>query len=121
MAVTMAAREVFMSAAPRPYSRPSRSVGTNGSDSHWSSGPVGTTSVCPAKQTSGAPVPRRAQRFVTPLLSSGSSRKPSALQSLAEHGLAAGVLRRHRAARDQRARKFKGIAHAGFAGQCAVR
>ena len=32
-----------------------------------SSGPVGTTSVCPAKQTSGRAVPRRAHRLVTPL------------------------------------------------------
>ena len=31
MAVTKAASEPFMSAAPRPYSQPSRSIGTNGS------------------------------------------------------------------------------------------
>ena len=66
-----------MSAAPRPNSLPSRSVGTNGSDSQRSSGPVGTTSVWPAKHTSGDAVPRRAQRLVTPPLASGSRRKPS--------------------------------------------
>src|SRR5882672_3478586 len=39
-ATTKAAIEVFMSAAPRPNSLPSRSVGTKGSLFHWSSGPV---------------------------------------------------------------------------------
>jgi len=77
IATTIAASEVFMSAAPRPNSLPSRSVGANGSDSQRSSGPVGTTSVWPAKHTSGEAVPRRAQRLVTPPLVSGSRRKPS--------------------------------------------
>src|SRR5436190_16332172 len=54
-----------MSAAPRPWSLPSRTVGTKGSECHSLSGPVGTTSVCPAKQTTGCPLPRRAQRLVT--------------------------------------------------------
>ena len=54
-----------MSAAPRPYSLPSRMVGTNGSECHSDSGPVGTTSVWPAKQTSGAALPRRAHRLLT--------------------------------------------------------
>ena len=47
-ATTIAASEVFMSAAPRPYRRPSRWAGVNGWLRHWSSGPVGTTSVWPA-------------------------------------------------------------------------
>ena len=50
--------EPFMSAAPRPYSMPSRMVGVNGSLCHLSTGPVGTTSVWPAKQTSGVAAPR---------------------------------------------------------------
>ena len=40
-------------------------------------GPVGTTSVWPAKQTSGRASPRRAQRLVTPLATSVSHAKPS--------------------------------------------
>ena len=44
-ATTNAATELFMSAAPRPYSVPLRIVGLNGSDDHLSSGPEGTTSV----------------------------------------------------------------------------
>ena len=43
--VTNAAIEAFISAAPRPYSKPSRMVGSNGSLAHFSTGPVGTTSV----------------------------------------------------------------------------
>src|SRR5512140_605863 len=50
-ATTKAAIEVFMSAAPRPYSLPSRCAGVNGSLVHCSSGPVGTTSVWPANTT----------------------------------------------------------------------
>src|SRR5437868_12336168 len=86
MATTMAAMEVFMSAAPRPYSLPSRCVGAKGSLCHWASGPVGTTSVWPANASSGAAAsaPRRtAQRLVT-RKSSGplcivSQTKPSGL------------------------------------------
>ncbi len=77
VAVTNAASELFMSAAPRPNSRPSRSTGANGSERHSASGPVGTTSVWPAKHTSGRASPRRAQRFVTPLRTIVSQRKPS--------------------------------------------
>ena len=47
-ATTMAASEAFMSLLPRPYNMPLRWVGVNGSCVHWSKGPVGTTSVCPA-------------------------------------------------------------------------
>jgi hypothetical protein len=53
MAVTKAASEDFMSAAPRPKSMPSRSVGSKGFDAQASSGPVGTTSVWPANTTRG--------------------------------------------------------------------
>ena len=42
---------------------PSRIVGTNGSECHSASGPVGTTSVCPAKHTSGRALPRRPRVF----------------------------------------------------------
>ena len=40
-------------------------TGVNGSLRHSSSGPVGTTSVWPAKQSTGWASPRRAQRLVT--------------------------------------------------------
>ena len=75
-AVTKQAILVFMSAAPRPYNLPSRSVGSNGSESHFSTGPVGTTSVCPAKQTTGACVPRRNQMFLVSPKWSSSAAKP---------------------------------------------
>ena len=45
----------FMSAAPRPYRRPSRMVGSNGGDVHSASGPLGTTSVCPRNASTGSP------------------------------------------------------------------
>src|SRR5437868_6343958 len=76
-ATTKAAIEVFMSAAPRPYSLPSRWVGLKGSERHCSTGPVGTTSVWPANTSSGAPVPLRAHRLVTPFDSTTSHTKPS--------------------------------------------
>ncbi len=41
----------FMSPAPRPYIQPSRSFGSNGGLLHMSSGPVGTTSMCPFRIT----------------------------------------------------------------------
>src|SRR5262245_21492990 len=81
-AITNAAIEDFMSAAPRPYSLPSRMVGTKGSECHSDSGPVGTTSVWPAKQTTGACVPRRAHRLVTSPNFIGSHLKPAAASRL---------------------------------------
>src|SRR6187455_2368855 len=48
----------------------------NGSLSHWSTGPVGTTSVCPAKHSSGAAAPRRAHRLSTSLQRTLSMLKP---------------------------------------------
>ena len=65
-ATTMAAREVFMSLAPRPNNLPSWWVGVKGSLSHWVNGPVGTTSVWPAKASVWPEVPARlAQRLRT--------------------------------------------------------
>ena len=52
-AAAKAAMADFMSAAPRPYSTPSRISAPNGSRLPKPS-PGGTTSVCPAKQNSGA-------------------------------------------------------------------
>ena len=75
-AVTKAAILVFMSAVPRPYSLPSRSVGSNGGDVHFSSGPLGTTSVWPAKHSKGALLPRRAQMFWVSLKFMASMVKP---------------------------------------------
>jgi hypothetical protein len=65
-AVTIAAIPLFMSAAPRPNSWPSRITGSNGSECQCSSGPAGTTSVWPAKQSTGpGPPSRRAQKLST--------------------------------------------------------
>ena len=50
----------FMSTAPRPMTTPSTSSAAKGSDDQASVGPVGTTSVWPAKQRFGPSVPRRA-------------------------------------------------------------
>src|SRR5260221_242300 len=76
-ATTKAAIEVFMSAAPRPKSFPARSVGTKGSLAHFSSGPVGTTSVWPTKHSRGRASPRLAQRLVTSPRRTGSSANPT--------------------------------------------
>src|SRR5438552_576898 len=76
-AAATAAIEVFRSAAPRPKSLPSCSVGANGSVCHWSSGPGGTTSVWPTKQRRGRTSPRRAQRLATSPLRTGSIANPS--------------------------------------------
>src|SRR5690349_16598766 len=76
-AVTNAAMDVFMSAAPRPYRFPSRIVGTKGSECHFSSGPGGTTSVWPARATTGRAVPWRIHRFTTSLQRNTSAWKPS--------------------------------------------
>lgn len=58
-----------MSLAPRPYSLPSRTQGSNGGLLHCSSGPGGTTSTCPANTTVGPDGPsipcRSAQRLRT--------------------------------------------------------
>src|SRR5688500_1037400 len=58
-------------------------VGTNGSECHSLSGPVGTTSVWPAKQTTGLALPRRAQRLVTSPNFIGSHWKPAVASRLA--------------------------------------
>src|SRR6185436_14458298 len=57
-------------------------VGTNGSERHSLSGPVGTTSVWPAKQTTGLCVPRRAHRLVTSPKFIGSHLNPAAVNRL---------------------------------------
>jgi hypothetical protein len=49
-----------MSDDPRPKNKPSRCAGTNGDDVQRSSGPVGTTSVWPAKTSVGATTAERA-------------------------------------------------------------
>src|SRR5258708_11396539 len=77
-AVTKAAVEVFMAAAPRPYSLPARTLGSKGSECHFSRGPGGTTSVCPARTTSGLSAPWRIQRLVTAPHWNTSALKPSA-------------------------------------------
>src|SRR5690606_25975615 len=80
-ATTNAATLPFMSAAPRPYSTPSRISGTNGSLDHASRGPVGTTSVWPSRTSVGASstrLPCVAQRFSTAPKRRCSQWKPAA-------------------------------------------
>jgi hypothetical protein len=97
-ATTIAARLAFMSAVPRPQRQPSRSVGTNGAERHASAGPVGTTSVCPAKQSSGPWSPRRAQKFSTSPKRMRSIGEAGGLEPLDHQRLAAGILRGDRCA-----------------------
>ena len=59
-ASTKAAIAPFMSAAPRPVSRPPATVAEKGGTLQSAGSPTGTTSVCPAKQNSGPSLPRRA-------------------------------------------------------------
>ena len=53
VAQIIAARLPFMSALPLPRNRPSSSVALNGGVRQASSGPGGTTSVCPANRNDG--------------------------------------------------------------------
>src|SRR5690554_3489191 len=77
-AVTIAARLPFMSAAPRPRSMPYSSInGSNGGVSQCTWGPLGTTSVWPAKASTGPWWPWVAQRFSTSPKGSRSIWKPS--------------------------------------------
>ncbi len=80
-----------MSAAPRPYSRPSLMTGSKGSVRHSSSGPEGTTSVCPAKQNTGPPLPRLAQKLSTGPKRRLSTLKPDRRQPLDHQRLASAV------------------------------
>src|SRR3954471_15319793 len=57
-----------------------------GSDCHSASGPVGTTSVWPARQTSGWSVPRRAHILVTSPQTTDSHRKPARSRRSARSG-----------------------------------
>ena len=77
-ATTHEAKLPFISAAPRPYKKPSLRVGSNGGVCHSSTGPVGTTSVCPAKASTGFCVPRRAQKLSTAPKRMRSTLKPMA-------------------------------------------
>ena len=110
-ASTMAASPLFMSAAPRPYRKPSRTTGAKGSLCHSSSGPGGTTSVCPAKQNSGPDSPRRAHKLSTWPKRRFSTLKPSASQPLAHERLTAAVGGTDRGSRHQVAGQSQGIGH----------
>src|SRR5690554_3166121 len=67
-----------MSAAPRPRSMPCSSIqGSNGGVSQCTSGPLGTTSVWPAKASTGPWCPWVAQRFSTSPKGNRSIWKPS--------------------------------------------
>ena len=73
------ARLPFMSAAPRPQSMPWSSIrASKGWCCQACSGPVGTTSVCPAKHSTGPSPPRRAQKLSTSSMRIGSRAKPAA-------------------------------------------
>ena len=75
-AATKAAMAPFMSQAPRPYSTPLRTSAANGSDCQFAL-PAGTTSVWPAKQRCGDPVPMRANRLSISPKRNGVTAKPS--------------------------------------------
>ena len=77
-AMIIEANEPFMSAAPRPCNMPSMILGSNGGLSQFASGPVGTTSVWPAKQIRGLASPLRDQKLSTSPKRSGSLLKPRA-------------------------------------------
>ena len=64
-AQTMAAMLLFMSAVPRPVIILFTIVGVKGSLLQFSTGPVGTTSVCPAKTNRGDCVPYLAHKLST--------------------------------------------------------
>ena len=72
-----------------------------GSECHWSSGPVGTTSVWPANTNTGEAVPRRSQRFVTPFEAIVSAAKTERCEPLGDERLAAVVLGGDGTAADQ--------------------
>ena len=80
-AVTMAATLPFISAAPRPCSIPSITSPEKGGYTQSASGPVGTTSVCPANTNNGPSVPRRSHRFLTSPNGMNSGVKPCGCNS----------------------------------------
>ena len=84
-------------------------VGLKGSVRHSSSGPVGTTSVWPAKHSTGPPVPRVAQKFSTLPKSSFSILKPAVCEPLDHQLLAAAVRRGHRGAGDEVQGQVEGV------------
>ena len=92
-------------------------VGANGSECQASSGPVGTTSVCPAKQTTGRASPRRAQRLVTPLDAIVSQRKPSGARRARG---SPGSLRRRASASGARSARARAQASARRTGRQAI-
>ncbi len=128
-ATTKAAIEVFMSAAPRPYSLPSRCAGVNGSLVHCSSGPVGTTSVWPANTTvrprpgagfeaAGALGPQVGDAEGFRPAFDGFADEAQRLQSLADDALALPVFRGHGAAGDQLFGQVQRTVHVPLPSHC---
>src|SRR5450830_1282840 len=113
-ATSIAARLPFMSAAPRPQSMRWSSISaSNGSFCQACTGPVGTTSVGPAKHRAvvlavGGPV-------VVPVLDAHRLKLETGVaQALHHQLLAIGVDRRHRGAADQVDGKMKGRRKVGM-------
>ena len=111
-----------MSLAPRPYSLPSRWVGTKGSLSHCARGPVGTTSVCPANTSNGAgrPVTKDGAVYFAHKLSTCASSgpptnrsqmKPKRLELVHQQILAACVIWRDRWLADKGFCESEGFVH----------
>ena len=90
-----------MSAEPRPYSLPSRSVGVNGSLSHCSTGPVGTTSVWPAKQITGAGRAASRPKIIDKAKAHRLDLKTELLQARNQNLLTTSVVRGERTTADQ--------------------
>ncbi len=86
-------------------------TGSKGSVRHSSSGPEGTTSVWPAKQNTGPPLPRLAQKLSTGPKRKLSTVNPDGLEPLDHQRLAAAVGGTDRLARDQLLRQLQGIGH----------
>lgn len=107
IAVTKAASEVFMSAAPRPYSTPSLMVGLKGV-LQASAGPGGTTSVWPAKHSTGAV---------------GAASRPQVADATAVDALEGEAERRRRSAMSSRQPASSGVTEGramSSAGQASV-
>ena len=95
-------------------------TGTKGSLRHSSSGPDGTTSVWPAKQNTGPPRPRLAQKLSTGPKRKRLDGKADGLEPLDHQRLAAAVGGTDRCARDQLLRQSQGVDFGGVRIRSAV-
>ncbi len=107
-----AAIELFMSEAPRPKRSPPCIVGVKGSECHWSSGPVGTTSVWPANTSTGAAAAAPQPEVGHAVAGDGLGSEAQGGQPRGDQRLAAAIVRRDGPSGDQLAGEFEGGVHA---------